>query len=131
MAAKNEIAEALKAMRQAPRRGLGRKSAIYQWMEARHAALAAAFEKEPPSWTGLAKYFAGIGLMDTNGRPPTAAATRSAWLRVDATMRRQRQGAPDLRSKAPPSPVLAKDDDPSGDTPLPDDFEFTPIQGKR
>jgi hypothetical protein len=140
MAAKKnlDLAGALDAMRKAPGRGKGRKSAIYQWMAARYDALAAAFAEEPPSWTGLAKYFADGGLMGTDGLPPTPAAVRATWLRVASSMERKRQGtpptppAPQPRAGPPPDPAHAQDDEPAGDTPLPDDFEFRPIQeGKR
>jgi hypothetical protein len=77
-----DLASALIAMRQAPGRGRGRKSEIYRWMAARHDAMAAAFAKEPPSWTALAKFLADAGMRTAEDLPPTPASVRSTWIRV-------------------------------------------------
>lgn len=128
-----DVAGALAAMRQAPGRGRGRKSEIYRWMAARYDALSAAFEKEPPSWTGLARYFAEGGMMGTDGLPPSAAAVRSAWLRVSEAMNRKRRRPSAPQTTAEPEvPAQPHDDDPAGDEPIPSDFPttFTPVRRK-
>ena len=122
-----DLASALAAMRQASGRGRGRKSAIYQWMAVRHADLVAAFKKEPPSWTGLAKFFADHGMMSADGLPPTAAAVRSTWMRVDQTATRRKAARnpvapPDDHAPRPSRDVRGDDDEPLPDDgpPLPD-----------
>lgn len=110
-----DITSVLAAMRQSPGRGLGRKSKIYRWMEARYDALSDAFAKEPPSWTGLARYLSEEGFLGTDGLAPTPAAVRSTWLRVETSMkrRRQRQNEPTENqlapSEAPPVPPQVRD----------------------
>ena len=51
-----DLAGALAAMRAVPLRGRGHSSSAYQWLHARHDALAAAFAESPPSWQALADY---------------------------------------------------------------------------
>jgi hypothetical protein len=92
-----DLASALKAMRQAPGRGRGRKSEIYRWMAARHDAMAAAFAKEPPAWTALAKFLAEAGMRTAEGLPPTAASVRSTWMRVTQQAARRAAAARQVR----------------------------------
>ncbi len=123
-----DLAGAVAAMRKAPARGRGRRSPVYQWLAARHDALAALFEKEPPSWTALARYLGEGGITASDGLPPTASTVRSVWLRVaeNAARRKARQAAEVAKTR----PTRAEDDEPAGDTPLPADFgsKPTPIE---
>jgi hypothetical protein len=85
-----DLAGALAAMRAAPLRGRGHRSSAYQWLHARHDALAAAFAERPPSWQALADYLGANGITGADGRSPTASALRSAWSRVTANIARRR-----------------------------------------
>src|ERR1700757_3154219 len=89
-----DLAGALAAMRAAPVRGRGHRSSAYQWLHARHDALAAAFAERPPSWKALADYLGANGITGADGRPPTASALRSAWLRVTVSVARRRAVQP-------------------------------------
>src|SRR5262245_5997275 len=89
-----DLAGALAAMKAAPARGRGRRSSAYEWLRARHDGLVAAFAERPPSWKALAGYLGANGITGADGRPPTAAALRSAWLRVTADAARRRASQP-------------------------------------
>jgi hypothetical protein len=84
------IASVLAVTKRTPGRGRGRKSELYRWMAARHDALAAGFAKDPPSWTGLAKFFTDAGMLSTDGLPQTAASVRSTWIRVTQAAARKK-----------------------------------------
>jgi hypothetical protein len=107
-----DLAAALKAMRQAPGRGRGRKSDVYRWMAARHDAMAAAFANEPPSWTALAKFLADAGMRTADGLPPTPASVRSTWIRVNQQAARQTVAAGQARQ------VIATDSAPDHHDPV-------------
>ena len=128
-----DLASALAAMKQVSGRGRGRKSEIYRWMDARHDALAAAFAKEPPSWTGLARAFNDAGMLSADGLPQTPASVRSTWMRVTQTRERRKAvtPAPAFADQAEDRrPALPDDDDhASGSEPLP--ASFTPIGAKK
>jgi hypothetical protein len=85
------IADAFAAMRQAGGRGRGRKSAVYEWMAEHYEELAQGFILEPPSWTALATFFTGHGMLTADGLPQTAASVRSVWVRLSSS--RDRRGA--------------------------------------
>src|SRR5262245_46484122 len=93
-----DLAGALAAMKAAPARGRGRRSSAYEWLRARHDGLVAAFAERPPSWKALAGYLGANGITGAGGGPPTAAALRSAWLRVTADAARRHASQP--RSEA-------------------------------
>ena len=113
-----ELAGALAAM-SAPRRGPRRTSPVYQWMAVRYDGLAAAFMKMPPSWVALAEYLSGLGVMGADGKPPSAAAVRSAWLRLEVAMTRKRGRATGL--SAPAATGRASRNDEVAGEPDPDD----------
>jgi hypothetical protein len=129
-----DIASALAAMKQSSGRGRGRKSEIYRWMDARHDALMAAFAKEPPSWTGLARFFNEAGMLSADGFPQTPASVRSTWIRVTTT-RTRRRAATHMHMPAAGSvdafqnPAPDDDDHHPGSDPLPE--SFTPIGAKK
>jgi hypothetical protein len=79
-------------------------------MAARHDALAAAFAREPPSWVGLAKFFADAGMKTAEGVPPTPASVRATWLRVHAQANRQREAA---ATSPAPAPLPAQQSSPA------------------
>jgi hypothetical protein len=130
-----DTASALAASKQASGRGRGRKSDIYKWMDARHDALAAALAKDPPSWTGLARFFNEAGMLSADGLLQTPASVRSTWIRVTQT-RTRRMAIARARTPAagdhadlfqPPAP--SDDDNQPGGEPLPE--SFTPIGAKK
>jgi hypothetical protein len=83
------LAGALAAMGKATR-GPGRPSPVYQWLEINYDGLAAAFQRASPSWTSLADYLSEHGVTGAEGRRPSPAAVRAAWLRVGKARRRGR-----------------------------------------
>jgi hypothetical protein len=87
-----DLAGALAAMKKADRRR-GRPSPVHQWLETNYDGLAAAFRREPPSWTNLADYLGEHGVMGLEGRRLSPAAVRAAWVRVDKAQRRRRSTA--------------------------------------
>jgi hypothetical protein len=126
-----DLAGALAAMKSQTGRGRGRKSEMYRWMDARHDALAAAFAKEPPSWTGLAKFFTEAGMLTADGLPQTAASVRSTWMRVTQT-RARRAAVVGRLTVVDPAPEMTIADDAvvqPGAEPLPQ--TFTPIGAKK
>jgi hypothetical protein len=121
MSGTDDIDAALAAMRQSATKGRGRKSAPYQWLAARHDALVAAFAEEPPSWPALAAFLAERGIMNADGKPPTAEGLRKVWLRVrqaaekppSSEPRPQAKPARDAAERSPP------DDEPDNEPPRP------------
>jgi hypothetical protein len=84
-----DLAGALAAMKKASR-GRRRPSPVYQWLETNYDGLAAAFRRESPSWINLAGYLSEHGVTGAEGRRPSPAAVRAAWLRVDKARQRRR-----------------------------------------
>ena len=74
--------EALALMREGRVRGHGRRSPIVIWMQKNRAALEQGFAETTPSWDKLATYLGDHGVLDGNGKWPTAEATRQAWYRT-------------------------------------------------
>ena len=95
-----DLAGALAAMRAVPLRGRGHRSSAYQWLHARHDALAAAFAESPPSWQALADYLGAHGITGADERSLTATALRSAWQRVTANVTRRRAVQPTSKPRA-------------------------------
>jgi hypothetical protein len=102
-------------------------------MEARHDALVAAFAKEPPSWTGLAKFFSDAGMLTADGLPQTAASVRSTWMRVTQTRARRAAALPRTALVDSGPDTFADDEHTAtahpGTEALPD--TFTPIGAKK
>ena len=95
-----DLAGALAAMRAVPLRGRGHSSSAYQWLHARHDALAAAFAESRPSWQALADYLGAHGITGADERSLTATALRSAWQRVTADVARRRAVQPTSKPHA-------------------------------
>src|SRR5437764_962354 len=74
--------EALALMREGRVRGQRRRSPVLLWMLKNRETLERGFEETAPSWKGLAKYLGDHGVMDGDGKPPSAVATRQAWYRA-------------------------------------------------
>ena len=70
--------EALALMREGRVRGQRRRSPVLLWMLKNRETLERGFEETAPSWKGLAKYLGDHGVMDGDGKPPSAVnPTRS------------------------------------------------------
>lgn len=74
--------EALALMQEGRVRGHGRRSPIVVWMRKNRAALEKGFAETTPSWGKLATYLGDHGILDGDGKRPTAEATRQAWYRA-------------------------------------------------
>jgi hypothetical protein len=114
-----DLAGALAAMRKADRRR-GRPSPVHHWLEANYDGLAAAFRREPPSWTNLAAYLGEHGVTGVEGRRLSPAAVRAAWVRVDKARRRRRSTARSAEMSDPQLPERngSGDDYDFGETPF-------------
>src|SRR4051794_9012360 len=73
---------ALTAISQTRGRGGGRRSPLYLWFREHHDELAAGFARNAPAWQPLATFLGKQGVLDVDGKPPTARAARDAWWRV-------------------------------------------------
>ena len=63
-----------------------------------HDELTAAFGRSSPSWTKLAEVLGSHGLVDGDGKPPTARGARGAWGRVRADIKAADNGVPVLKA---------------------------------
>jgi hypothetical protein len=75
-------AAALAAIGQASGRGRGKRSPLYLWFREHHDELATGFARSAPAWQPLATFLGEQGVLDADGKPPTARAARDAWWRV-------------------------------------------------
>ncbi len=101
-------------LRQAPSRGRGRRSPVMIWMQQNRKELEAAFLQDTPAWNVIASYLGDNGIMNGDGKPPTAASARSAWARVKAEAKAKVKGlgAPAAATPAPatsPAPSVPSD----------------------
>jgi len=61
----------------------GANGELYRWMRVRYRSfLALLAESRRPSWKRIAAGFAGIGIRDGLGNPPTAETVRQTWWKV-------------------------------------------------
>ena len=98
-------------------RGRGRHSALYLWLYENHDVLAETFNVTAPSWPKIAEVLGGEGVLDGDGKSPTARGTRGAWWRV----RDQKKREADVLA-SPPSDITPSNgpvQSPSTDTRLP------------
>jgi hypothetical protein len=65
-------------------------------------ALERGFQETAPSWEQLAKYLGDHGVMDGDGKRPTAIATRQAWYRARIIAKAKRTATPQTEPRAPP-----------------------------
>ena len=77
-----DATDALAALAQASGRGHGRRSPVYLWFRQHHDELAAGFARYAPAWQVLAAFLGQQGILDIDGKPPTARGVRDAWWRV-------------------------------------------------
>jgi hypothetical protein len=88
MKAKSPLpAAAFTAIGQTTGRGRGRRSPLYLWFREHHDELAAGFARNAPAWQPLATFLGKQGVLDVDGKPPTARAARDAWWRVRRVVR--------------------------------------------
>jgi len=108
-------------LRQAPSRGRGRRSPVMIWMQQNRKELEAAFAQDAPAWNVIASYLGSHGIMNGDGKPPTPATARSAWVRVKAEAEAKAPCVPVVRETepmraaapalpAPPAPGVLQDD---------------------
>jgi hypothetical protein len=77
-----DVAGAIAAIAQAKAHGRGRKSPVFLWLLTHHDELVVAFEVNAPSWPALAPYLGKGGVLNGDGKPPTASSVQNAWARV-------------------------------------------------
>ena len=105
-------ADAFATIGQAIGRGGGRRSPLYLWFQEHHDELAAGFARNAPAWQPLADFLGKQGVLDVDGKPPTARAVRDAWWRVRRDLKRAEADRPP--PQVPPQP----DSMPSGVRPV-------------
>jgi len=97
--------EALALMREGRVRGQRRRSPVLLWLLKNRETLERGFEETAPSWKGLAKYLGDHGVMDGDGKPPSAVATRQAWYRARTIGNRKRPSQEAATPEAEPAPA--------------------------
>src|SRR3954454_10114445 len=100
--------EALALMREGRVRGQGQRSPVLLWLLKNRETLERGFEETAPSWKGLAKYLGDHGVMDGDGKPPSAVATRQAWYRARTIGNRKRPSQEAATPEAAPSPAVTE-----------------------
>src|SRR5260370_15970827 len=88
--------KALAALARAAGRGRGRRSPLYLWFRQHHDQLAAGFARNAPAWQVLAVFLGEHGVLDVDGKPPTARAARDARWRVLRDMKAPADITPSL-----------------------------------
>jgi len=83
-------------------RGPARRSALYRWLYAHHAALSRSLDRPDRSWVEAAGLVAAEGLLGANGKPILPKALRQMWLRVVRDVEHER--AAKLAEPARPKP---------------------------
>lgn len=87
-------AAAFAAIGQPIGRGGGRRSPLYLWFQEHHDELAAGFARKAPTWQPLADFLGKQGVLDADGKPPTARAARDAWWRVRRDLKKAETDRP-------------------------------------
>lgn len=77
-----DVSDVVSELESAPARGHARKSRLYLWLQQNHDALTQEFTRNPPSWNKLADILGRRGVLDGDGKNPTARGARGAWYRV-------------------------------------------------
>lgn len=75
------------------------------WMQQNRKELETAFLQDTPAWNVIASYLGDGGIMNGDGKPPTAASARSAWARVKAEAKAKASSA--LAGTAAPVPAAS------------------------
>lgn len=81
--------------------GIRRRSPLMIWMITHHDEFAEMIEKNGADWPGLAKYFAGEGLLSRAGEPLTPRTVQTYWFRARRAVIKQR--ATQRRTVKPPA----------------------------
>lgn len=112
-----EVADVVAELEAAPARGRARKSRLYLWLQRNHDHLVREFDRNAPAWGRLAAILGSRGVLDGDGKPPTARGARGAWYRVRREVAAERERAasitagitfhtlPSARTAPPPLPV--------------------------
>ena len=75
-------------------KGPARRSALYRWLHAHHAALSRSLDRPDRSWVEAAGLITAEGLFGANGKPISPKALRQMWLRVVRDVERERAAKP-------------------------------------
>ena len=96
-----DVAQIVAAMRSQPAKGRGQRSPLYLWLRQNHARLLEEFTASAPSWPGLASALGDSGILNGEGKPPTAEGARTVWYRVRRDLAGKRKAAAIKPSPAP------------------------------
>ena len=100
-----DVAQIVAAMRLQPTKGRGQRSPLYLWLRQNHARLLDEFTTSAPSWPGLASALGKSGILNGEGKPPTAEGARTVWYRVRRDLAGKRKVAALKPSPAPEASV--------------------------
>ena len=78
-------------------------SALYRWTRQHFAELHSARAAYKPTWQAIADLAAEAGQVDRANKPPSAAAMRKIYLRVEADIEADRRAAPRPLPRARPA----------------------------
>ena len=137
-----KVADLVAELDAAPARGRARKSRLYLWLRQNHDDLVIQFDRNSPAWDRLAAILGSHGILDGDGKPPTARGARGAWYRVRADVKaasekKRIQPTPgvELTPQIAPPPPSTRVADQAKPTPLeetegpaPAEFGFARIQ---
>ena len=101
-----DVAQIVAAMRSQPAKGRGQRSPLYLWLRQNHARLLEEFTAGAPSWPGLASALGSSGILNGDGKPPTAEGARTVWYRVRRDLAGKRKAA-SIKPSPAPEPSIA------------------------
>ena len=134
-----DVDDVLAALKRQPSKVRGGHSPVYLWLWRHHDQLQGELNlPRRTDWSALAGELGKRGIMDGNGKPPTAERTRKAWWQVGrdkealaaGSIRRRRKPAlptPSTPANASPSAnngMLPPGIEPPGEEPPKYDFKF-------
>src|SRR5208283_758859 len=80
---------------------MSRRSSLWLWMWENFEIFDEAVKTAGrPNWKALAEMFAGQGLTDSNGSPPSEECARQTWWKVRNTRKRSAKGGPPPTSES-------------------------------
>lgn len=119
-----DVAQIVARMRSNPVKGRGQRSPLYLWLRENHSRLVEEFSASAPSWPQLAAALGDSGILNGEGKLPTAEGTRTVWYRVRQEMSGAKKTGSPPRLQAvkpigsdPPGPPMPIAPDTTGETP--------------
>ncbi len=100
-----DVAQIVAKMRSDPAKGRGQRSPLYLWFRHNRARLLEEFATKAPSWPGLAAALGENGILNGEGKRPTAEGARTVWYRVRREMSGGARVAPSRQSPPAIRPV--------------------------